>query len=257
MRNATITRSTWWARTSWGTSPTLPRTGRFDLGTQPWAVVDEADDSNPILGVLGQFSRDQLSNVPGANDECALFVRGRRRDRARQGSSGRHQEDREGPEGGDLGQIGVSETGEPGARKEKPGTDRDEVEDANDFIDGRVIRPRLIMVVQPVEVRHEDPHGQRGKEEVELGLEADTVLEVAARRDHELRGDERDREANEVGGDERPPDERRARMGRPAGTARLERIARRVVRPIIADPALGQELRRATTRAPGTRTGSM
>ena len=45
----------------------------LDLGSQlPRAVVDEADNADPVLGVLDEFSRDQLANVAGADNEGCL-----------------------------------------------------------------------------------------------------------------------------------------------------------------------------------------
>ena len=69
-----------------------------------------------------------------------------------------------------------------------------------------MIGPFLVAVVEAVELRDDDPGGERQDEEEQLGAAGD-VVPVGRRLEEQQRRRERDRQPEEVGDQERPPDE--------------------------------------------------
>ena len=116
------------------------------------------------------------------------------------------EQDRERPEEGGLLQIGMGDLGEPGAGKENPGADRDQVEDADDVVGRRMIRSLLIPIVEPVELGGDHPRGQADHEEdEELGDVGMNPIEDVAERD--LGDDEREDQSDDVRTEQRPAHE--------------------------------------------------
>ena len=149
--------------------------------------------------------------------------------------------------------------GEPGAGKEDPRADRDEVEDADDVVGRRVVRSLLVAVVEAVELGGDDPAGQADDEEDEelgdIGVDAVDDARRAAISSH----DEGREQPDEVRDEERPAyepaatsatalperlveDVRKARDG-PSAATRFTQFtigaALTVARP--ASPALGEQ----------------
>ena len=97
-------------------------------------------------------------------------------------------------------------------RVEEPGTDRDEVEDAHEVVGGRVVGALLVVVVEPVELRHDDPARERHREE-------EDPAGAHAPADQSFCKNEGKGEPGDVCGGKRPPDDPSAPL--PTVDARL------------------------------------
>ena len=86
------------------------------------------------------------------------------------------------------------------AGEKDPRAEGDHVQDADEIVRRRVVGPLLVAVVEPVQLGEHDPGRQRREEEDELGLERDALRGSLARR--HLRGEERNREPEQVGGEQ-------------------------------------------------------
>ena len=73
----------------------------------------------------------------------------------------RHEDDGEQPEEDEPRHVRAREAGEPRSDEERPRAERDELEDADDLVDRRVVDVLLVAVVQPVELGRDDPERQR------------------------------------------------------------------------------------------------
>ena len=119
---------------------------------------------------------------------------------------------------------GYVKLGEPGAGEEHPDADRDQVEHADDVVGRRVIRSLLVAVVEAVELRRDDPGGQADEEEDEqLGDIGMNAVEHVPERD--LGDDERGDQPDQVGAEQRPPNEPASAVAR-ATAGRLRAGAR-------------------------------
>ena len=131
-----------------------PRSSRCVLRTR----VDEADEVDPVLRMLEELPGDELPDLARAEDDRVLQVRDPvpAEGASRRAADG-DQADREAPEDDQLEKCRVGEPGDPGTEVEDPGADGDEVEHAQELVDGRVVGPLLVVVVEAVELRAEDP----------------------------------------------------------------------------------------------------
>ena len=103
--------------------------------------VDEADEVEAVLGVAQELARDALADVARADDDRVLQVeRVPAADRARDRAGEHDEEDREDPEADRLPEARVGEAGDAQHDERHPGPDRDDVEDADDVVGGRVVR---------------------------------------------------------------------------------------------------------------------
>ncbi len=131
--------------------------------------VDEADEVDAVLRVLQELPCGELADVAGADDDRVLEVertapRGRAGDAARR----RHEDDGEQPEEDQPRHVWAREAAEPRADEERPGAERDELEDTDDLVDGRMIDMLLVAVVQPIELGSDDPQRQTQHHDAEL-----------------------------------------------------------------------------------------
>ena len=99
--------------------------------------------------------------------------------------------------------------GEPRGDEERPRAERDELEDADDLVDRRVVDVLLVAVVQPEELGGDDPERQRQQQDRELN----PGIRAAPGGDDQLREQIREDQAGSVGGEQSPSHE-------PAATAR-------------------------------------
>ena len=87
--------------------------------------VDEADEVDPVLGVLEELARDELADVAGADDDRVLEVGelmpagGTRRDACE-----RDGDDREQPERDHAADVGSAKPEIAHDRDEQPGAER-------------------------------------------------------------------------------------------------------------------------------------
>ena len=141
-------------------------------------VVDEAHEVDAVFGVLEQLARDELANVPGADDDGVLDIgEGSPGRDARHGAAGRDEQDPENPEEQHLRDARLHETSrEP----EDERAQRHEEEHAREVVERRVIRQELVAVVQAEELRRHYPDRQRGQEDPEFdpGLEGAVPLDA-------------------------------------------------------------------------------
>ena len=84
--------------------------------------------------------------------------------------------------------------------------DRDEMEDADEVVGGRVVGALLVVVVEAVELGHDHPGRQADEEDEQLDLRADRVG-AAVHLEEERRREERERQPDEVGQHEHAPHE--------------------------------------------------
>jgi hypothetical protein len=92
-----------------------------------------------------------------------------RRTDARAPARARHHQHRKPPEGDHACERRNRRLRGVGGDEEDPDEDRDEVEDADDVIDGGVIGALLVPLVEAVDLREQDESGQRREEEEVLG----------------------------------------------------------------------------------------
>ena len=134
----------------------------LELGP-PWPRmrVDEADEIDAVLGVLKKLASSELADIAGADDDRVLEVeRTAPRDRSRNAAGGCHEHDGEEPEEEEPRHVRAGAAGKPRRDKKRPRAERDELEDADDLINRRVVDVLLVAVVQPEELGRDDPQRQ-------------------------------------------------------------------------------------------------
>ncbi len=139
--------------------------------------VDEADEVDAVLRVLEDLAAEQLADVTGADDDAVLDVReaeagGRARDDAAERSRTRARSTQKSAV---FVRVGVHDAGCGADDPERPRRHRDQVEDADDVVGGRVLGALLVVVVEAVEPREDDPGRQRQEEDGELGRRRDAL----------------------------------------------------------------------------------
>ncbi len=128
--------------------------------------VDEPDDVDAVLPVLEHLLRDQLADVAGADDDRVLQVLDLPPAvAARQRTHDHDREDRCGPEEHQLRHRHAADVGHLHAHEQEPGAERDQVEDRDELVDGRMVGALLVAVVEAVHLRHERPRpgARRGR----------------------------------------------------------------------------------------------
>ena len=139
-------------------------------------VVDEAEQIDPVLGMLEQLPRDQLTDVAGSDDDRVLEIAHMTSAvRARGRAPGRDQCDGCRPEDRDLARRRMGEIRQVQPEDEQARADRDHVEHARELVAGRVVGALLVALVEAVELCDDDP-GRKGQyEEDELRTGCDAV----------------------------------------------------------------------------------
>ena len=179
-------------------------------------VVHEPDEPDPVLSVIRQLQRELLADIAGADDHCVATITGQMSaQRARSRAERRDQDDCQEPEDSEPSQNGLHEVGRDPEEREHPDSDRDAAKDADDVVDGRVVGPLLVPVVEALEPEQQDPSGDREHERQVFVARADPVPHLPDRRDEGVRENEGEDEAHEVGGEEHPPDEGAAPIAAP------------------------------------------
>ena len=158
------------------------------------APIDEPDEVDAVLRVLEDLARDQLADVAGSDDHGVLLVRlGAARDGAGADPPGDHEGHRRRPERDDRADVECAADDRAGGKQEER-RDRDHVEDAGDVVDGRVVRPLLVAVVEAVDLGQRD--ARHRAEHVPGRLRAEELGDEDARQD-----------AEDVGQEQQPTDE--------------------------------------------------
>ena len=162
-------------------------------------VVDEADDVEPVAAVLAHLLGEQARDVARADDEDVLHVRGlASADHADEDAEEPDEADRERPEHHEPLERRMGELDDVRADEEDPGSDRDDLEDAEEVVDGRVIGALLVAVVQPVQRARESPRAGRLAQNRTSSHCGTTVSTGVGRRNDSLRDDERGHEPDDV-----------------------------------------------------------
>ena len=221
--NDTMTRSTSRSRTISGSCAGVPRRVRCSRSTRGFAGlgVDEADEIEAVLRVLEQLARHQLADVARADDDGVLEVEDAPpADRPGGAAADRDEDERRDAEERELAQLRIREAERPERQRDQPHAGRDQVQDADDLVDRRMVGALLVSLVEPVQLRQDDPERQAGQEHQQL-LRVRRAVEDAAGvegRDQE----ERQRQAGDVGEEQHAPDEPAAPLVRQLGAALLE-----------------------------------
>ena len=154
--------------------------------------VDEADEVDPVLGVLQELPPDQLSDLPRADNHSVLLVRDAgAAEGSRSRAAERDQGDGERPEECELSDVGVRKTRQPRSHDENPRADRDHVEDVQHVVDRGMVCALLVTLVEAVELGDDDPCRQGSEEEHPLHRRVDRVGSIRIRAQQELSRDER------------------------------------------------------------------
>ena len=128
------------------------------VGGRAGAPVDEADDVQAVFGVLADLAVEELRHISRTDDDHVLNVgRVTPADDADRRSDERNEQDRRQPKDDEPRQGRVRQAGEMRDREEGPGSDRDDLEDAEDVVDGGVIASLLVPVVEGVCAREKHP----------------------------------------------------------------------------------------------------
>jgi hypothetical protein len=164
-------------------------------------VVDEPHDVDAVLRVLEHLARDELTDVSGPDNDHVLDVQNAlARGGPHRRSTGRDQNDREDPEARELRERRRRRTGQPSAEQQQPGPDGHEVEDADEVVHRGVVGAFLVAVIEPVHLRHHQPHRQRGQER-------DPLPGLRGVRQERLGQREGAQQSDEIRNDEKPSDQ--------------------------------------------------
>ncbi len=129
------------------------------------AIVDESHEVDPVLAMVRQLESELLADVSRADDDGVLLVtRQAAAERPRDGAQGRDQDDGGEPEEAKPGEHRLHEVRGNAEESEDPDTDRDAAEDADDVVDGGMVCPLLVPVVESLEPQQQEPARDREQE---------------------------------------------------------------------------------------------
>ena len=157
---AIITRSMPNSSTSWGSCSGDPsRSSGVEIGSRLSRLdVDEANQSDRVLGMLLKLARDQLADLSRSHDDRVLPEhRLPSSHRPRERSASDDERDRHRPEGEHPWRVRLPERGERDQPGEQPCADRDDGEDPGEVVDGRVIGALDGSTVEPAQLRDDYP----------------------------------------------------------------------------------------------------
>ena len=149
-------------------------------------AVDKANDVEPVFGVLADLAVEELRHVARADDDHVLDVG---RVASADDASGRPEQgdeyDSSQPEDDEPRQRRVGQAGEMSDREERPGSNRDDLEDAEDVVHRGVIASLLVPVVEGVCAREKNPQRQAGGEQGDFPSNVNSVSDGRGRTDCE------------------------------------------------------------------------
>ena len=154
-----------------GRAPGSPR------GRDAWAsgsASTKPSEVDAVLRMLDELAGDELADVAGTDDDVfCTYVLAAAGDRPGAGARDRDEDGSPSPRSAtSLGRLGSASPVTDAPDEEEPGTERDELEDADEVVDRRVVGPLLVVVVELVELRHDDPERQRDDEQEDLHPDA-------------------------------------------------------------------------------------
>ena len=194
----------------------------FGGGSVPGCVrvtIDESDEVQPVFRVLHHLRRQLLCHLAGTHDHDLLDVFGTSApDRTGARTEQRDEDDAGRPEGDQSRERWVHDPRYVCDREERPDAGRHHLEHLDEVVDGGVVAPLLVGVVEAADLCEDDPdrHGQ--PEERELPRRSDAAVDGRRGRDCE-REDEGKSEARDVGSDQEPVHEPCTRPRRGRGQA--------------------------------------
>ena len=163
----------------------------------------------PYSLVVEELARHELADVARADDERVLqVVDAPAAEAARRRPAHRDERDRERPERDEALGLRAHDLERRGRHEQAPGADRHEVEHADDVVRRRVVRPLVVVVVEPVDLGRHGPDRQRGQEEQQLRPAPATEPAASAGPPKQQERDEiRERQADDVGQEQHAGDE--------------------------------------------------
>ena len=180
-----------------------------EVCTQPQRLlVDQAEQAKPIFTVLTDLARDQLPDLAGADDDRVLDV-GRRTqaDAAREHPAAGYEQRRQDPEHDQLPRPRIGDPGQPAAEEEDPGAERDQMDDADEVVDGRIAEALIVVAVEAVHCREQHPGRQAEEEDGEL-VHRPRTGPLGAQPENEYAREERRRQSGRVCKNERAANQR-------------------------------------------------
>ena len=156
----------------------------------PRLGVDETEQVEAILGMLSDLAGDELPDVACTEHDRSHGVRARTAaQRASHRAGCRDERDREQPEDDEPLRLRRGEPCQPRQHLEEPRSERDDDEDADELVHGRVVGALLVPLVVALQLREHQPHRQRQEEEEDLAARLDAIG-----RRHGLEAERRDGE---------------------------------------------------------------
>ncbi len=169
--------------------------------------VDEPEKLESVFGMLANLACHELPDLARSEDDRPHRVRaGATCQRPRHGASDDDEADRQQPEDDETTQLRGRQVGHPRQRLEEPGAERDHDEHPDELVHGRVVGTFLVALVQPVELRQDEPHGQHEEEQEHLALGLHAVGRCR-RRERRGREHEGRRDPDRVCDEKRAPDD--------------------------------------------------
>ena len=139
-------------------------------------MVHEPDDTEAVLGVLRDLVGEQLCNAARPHDDDVLDVRALPSpNRTAHGTEERNEEHGKKPEHNESTEIRSRQVRDMRDDEKAPRSERDDLKDADNVVDGRVIRSLLVAVVETVNPREQHPERERREEECGLPHRSDAV----------------------------------------------------------------------------------
>ena len=161
--------------------------------------VHESDEVEAVLRVLAELLRDELADVAGPDDDGVLHVgEVTSGESAGQRARGGDPDDGEEPESEQPLEAGIDPMRDRREGEEQPAAHRDQVEDPDEVVGGGVVGALLVEVVEAVELRDDHPGRQAQAEDEQLDLRGDGIG-APGLLEEERRGEEGEREPDEVG----------------------------------------------------------
>ena len=117
------------------------------------------------------------------------------------------EQSRQDPEHDQLARPRIGDPGQPAAEEEDPGAERDQMDDADEVVDGRMAEAPVVIAVEAVHCRQQHPGRQAQEEDGEL-VHGPRTGPVGAEPENEYAREERCRQSGRVCNNERAANQR-------------------------------------------------
>ena len=170
--------------------------------------VDEADEVEPVFLVVPDLPGDHLADIALADDEGVLAKSGEATCSGPGCNAAADDErHRKEPERQQLREVRVRDLERPRDGDEQPGDRSEQAEDGACVVDRRVVAPLAIAVVQPDQLRRDDPARQRDDEQQELFPACDGASFADPPLGEPRDDEKREAKADDVGRQQHPANE--------------------------------------------------